>query len=202
MEAGILVTALIVVIATFLLFRIISLPIYTDPFGKKSVRLKHNKKIHTSKSWRLRMIDDAERKGEKVILSKVGEFGHGMVDTVECALKKGFSIKIVSSNEPVCESRNRIIDLMEKFPEKFKYYVLDSYPLDHFAIIGSNIFIEVPHKWGSEDKESIGIENAHYYILNRFYEKFENTIKTAKKADIDFVRAMPCYLSSGQKYAE
>lgn len=193
-EIWIIVSALIIVFLTFLVLRVRRILFSLDPFGKKSVWLVHNEKINKAKDWRLRRIDEVERKGEKVLLVKAGEFGAGMLDTVKYALNKGFIVTVVSGNKTHRKSRDEVSNLFDKFPERFKYYVLDHRPLDHFAIIGkSDLFIEVPHEWDAKIKDSLGIENAYYDILDKFEIKFENAINMAKKADVDFVKTLPCY---------
>ena len=116
---------------------------------------------------------------------------------VKYALDKGFRVTVVG-NKTYCNSKEEVINLMkdEKLKGRFKYYVLDYRPRDHFAIIGqSNLFIEDPHDWDAKIKNSLGIANAHKHIANKFNKKFENAIKKAKEADIDCINAMPCYLN-------
>ncbi len=190
----IFVGVFIVVIGIFIVFRAIEVPLYLDPFGKKSVLLTHDAEKNEAKKWRLQKIDEAEKQGEKVFLAKAGEFGEGMVETVEYALQRGFSVSVVSGNMTLCDSRTRIIDLLQKFPNKFEYYVLNIRPADHFAIIGKdNLFIEVPHDYNAKIKNSIGINKAHNDIINKFIIKFDKTKQFSKKADVDFVKTMPCY---------
>ncbi len=197
-EIGIFITAFIVVIITFIALKVIGIPIYFHPLGKESIRLIHDESIkppmNEAKDWRFKKIDEAERKGQKVLLAKVGEFGIGMLDTVKYALNKGFSVTVVG-NKTYCNSRDEVINLLndDGFSGRFKFYVLEHRPKDHFAIIGSNLFIEDPHEWNAEIKNSMGITNAHKYILNEFYRKFEDAIKMAKKTDIEFIKTMPCY---------
>ncbi len=200
-EIGILISTLIIVIVTFVILRVAGIPLYLHPLGKESLRLRHDDSIippiNEAKDWRFRMIDEAERKGQKVLLAKVGEFGIGMLDTVKYALDKGFRVTVVG-NKTYCNSKEEVINLMkdEKLKGRFKYYVLDYRPRDHFAIIGqSNLFIEDPHDWDAKIKNSLGIANAHKHIANKFNKKFENAIKKAKEADIDCINAMPCYLN-------
>jgi hypothetical protein len=172
----------------------------TDPFGKETVGLTRDERVSGAKAWRKKKIDEAERKGIKELLVKAGEFGHGMRETVKYALDKGFSVKVVSGGT-YCDSRNEIINFLKEYPKSFKYYVVDGRPDDHFAIIGrSNLFIEVPHAWDAKIKRSLGITDAHYHILNRFNETFENTIKmaknidTAKQDDINYLNGLPCLI--------
>lgn len=173
----------------------------TDPFGKETAGLIHNETINKALEWRKKKIDEDERKGIKKLLVKAGEFGHGMRETVEYALSKKFDVTVVSGHT-YCDSRDEIINLLKKYPKSFKYYVVDGRPDDHFAIIGrSNLFIEVPHAWDAKIKRSLGITDAHYPILNRFNETFENTIKMAKyidptnNDDIDYFKGLPCYIN-------
>ncbi len=198
-EFGIFITALVFVIITFTALKLLGIPLSFHPLGKESIRLIHDDSIkppmNEAKDWRFRKIDEAERKGQKVLLAEVGEFGVGMLDTVEYALKKGFSVKVVG-NKTYCTSRDEVIKLLkdEEFSGRFKFYVLDQRPKDHFAIIGSNLFIEDPHEWNAKIKKSLGITNAHKYILNQFYRKFENAINMARETDIDSIKMMPCYM--------
>lgn len=199
-EIGILLGVLIVVIVTFFVLRAIGIPLHIDPFGKMSVGLIEdltaNETVDEAKNWRMEMIDEAFKKGEKNLFVKVGEFGEEeMLNTVDNALKKDFNVKVVAGNKALCGSKERIINLLEKFPRTFKYYILDHRPEDHFAIIGkSNLFIEVPHNWNATIKKSLGVRNAHKHILDQFYTKFEQAIKTSKEVHIDSIKDMPCYI--------
>lgn len=172
-----------------------------DSFGEKTVRLISNERKSRAKEWRKRKIDESERKGIKELLVKAGEFGAGLVETVKYALDKGFSVTVVAGNKTYCESRDECISFLNDFPTSFKYYVLNDRPSDHFAIIGqTHLFIEVPHAWNAKNKDSIGITNAHYHILEGMKKKFENTIKMAKNIDIskeddiNYLNAMTCFL--------
>lgn len=190
-EIGMLISALVIVIVALLVMRIIGI----DQLGEKSEGLIHDETKNECKIFRSKMIDDADRKGEKVLLAKAGEFGKGMLASVDYALNKGFSVTVVSGDKTFCKSRERIIEWMGMFPDRFKYYVLNYRPNDHFTIIGqSHLFIEVPHNYDERIKKSLGIYNANDRILNKFYTNFENTIKIAKEANVNFVKAMPCYL--------
>ncbi len=198
MEAGIFVTALIVVVVALLVW--FGIPRYNYRFGKKRQSLISNKitNVNTAKEWREGMIYETERRGEKELLVKAGEFGQGMVETVESALKTGFNVTVVSGNMTYCKSKEKVIKFLQDFPNAFKYYVLDHRPEDHFAIFGqSHLFIEVPHEWNAKIKDSLGIESVRKDILDRFKIKYENTIKTSrkienKKEDVDFVNGMYC----------
>lgn len=201
-EAGIFIIALIVMVVALLVW--FGIPRYKYRFGKKSLSLTTNKiiNVNTAKKWRRDMIDKiVDRKGEKELFVKTGEFGAGMIETVKYALERGFKVTAVSGNKTFCESKDKIIKLLEKFPEEFKYYVLGYRPEDHFAIIGkNNLFIEIPHEWDGKINDSLGIEDAYDDILNRFKIKYENTIKTEIKKidpkivdDINFVKSMECY---------
>lgn len=198
-EIGILLGVLIVVIVTFFVLRAIGIPLYLDPFGKMSVGLIEdltvNETIDEAKKWRTQRIDEAERKREYFFLAQLGEFGkEEMLDTVEYALKKGFSVTVVAGNVALGGSKGGIIKLMEMFPMKFKYYILDHRPADHFAIIGkSNLYIEVPHDWNATKKKALGIRNAHMHISDQFYMKFEKTLETSKEIKIENIKEMPCY---------
>lgn len=198
-EIGILLSVLIVVIITFFLLRSIGIPLQNNPFGKDSVGLIEDLTVdetkNEAKKWRLDMINKVGKRGEKELSVVVGEFGKNMTDTVEFALKKGFDVKVVSDNKIVSDSiRERLIKLSKMFPGTFKYNVLDKRPNDHFAIIGkSNLFIEVPNKWKDKIKKSLGVNNAHDYILDEFYKKFTNKIETSKKVDFNTIKTMPCY---------
>jgi len=203
MEAGIFVTALIVVVVALLVW--FGIPRYNGRFGKKRLSLASNKitGVNTAKKWREEMLSEADRSGEKELLVKAGEFGQGMVETVESALKRGYNVTVVSGNKTYCKSKEKVKEFLQDPSNTFKYYVLDHRPEDHFAIIGkSHLFIEVPHEWDGRIKDSLGIENARKDILDRFKIKYESTIKTAqkienKKEDIEFLNGMDCYDDEG-----
>lgn len=198
-EIGILLSVLIVVIITFFLLKGIGIPIRNNPFGKDSLGLIEDLTVdetkNEAKNWRLDKIKMVEKRGERVLSVVVGELGTNMTDTVEFALKKGFDVKVVSDNKIVNDSiRERLIKLLETYSKTFEYYILDNRPDDNFLIIGkSNLFIEVPHKWNDEIKTSLGVSNAHNYILDEFYKKFTNIIETSKKLEVDTIKTMPSY---------
>jgi len=202
-EIGILLSALIVVIVTFFVLRVIGIPYHIDPFGKSSIGLIENLNISDSKNeaviWRKRKIDEAARKNEKVLLAKVGEFGKGEFPrTYEYALDKGFSVTVVSGNITWPDSKLQLKELLKN--KNFRFYVLDYRPEDHFTVIGkSHLFIEAPHEHSAKIKHSLGVSNAHKSILNKFNVKFEDAIKNAKKVDNNFVESMLCFPDEDKK---
>lgn len=104
------------------------------------------------------------------------------LDEFEYALKKGFDVKVISGEPSSTEEKKIIAKLLELYPNNFRFYVLPEPPKDHFQIIGKkHLYIENPHEPDAKVIEALGITEAHSHILQRFYKKFEDSLKGARE---------------------
>ena len=187
-----------ILIFVFLSFKILKIPYFIDPYGEKSESLINDPKAKNySKKWRSNKIHEIiQKKDLKELISIVGEFGKGMRDTVEEALKEGFSVVVITGNILFCDSKSEVKRLINKYPN-LNLYMHKERPIYHFSILGrKHLFLEIPHSAKQKDKISIGINNAYdksiYEKLNYLNQVKQKCIQVNVE-NFDEIAAEVCY---------
>ncbi|HIC92399.1 MAG TPA: hypothetical protein EYP21_10150 [Syntrophaceae bacterium] len=128
-------------------------------FGKKVRRIPHYSEDtgeNLVRKWREKIIPKLEGKKMKVICGECRD-----CERIATALAHGLSVELILGKKIWNNaSKERIVRLMEDYPEKLSIFTLAERPERHGALIGPHFLLEDPHEYNEAYKTAIVVENA------------------------------------------
>lgn len=165
--------------------------IIPDPFGKRSVRLMSQLSYidrllgnSSSVKWVKERIEDTYKSKDNVKELKwvFGEFSPETRNNIKYALDRNFDVTVVSGPKLYCEAYEAIKEFFKC--EKFKIYISNERPINHFAIIAQqHLFIEVPHPPELKKHKGLGIEQAKGPFISDLSERFKELYQTSHRIE-------------------
>ena len=161
-------------------------------FGKKVRRLPHYSKDgeNLTHKWNKKILSKLEQKdGIKVIYGECHD-----CTRIKTALEHDLSVEAIIGDRIWKEtSKERIMELMEKYPEKLSIYISSERPERHAELLGHHFFLEDPHRYDEPYKSSIVVENASEELISNFKTRFEEIKEKAERATISDIQKMEVY---------
>lgn len=140
--------------------------------------------------WNKKILSKLEQKDEiKVIYGECKD-----CTRIKTALERDLSVEAIIGDRIWKEtSKERIMGLMEKYPEKLSIYISSERPERHAELLGHHFFLEDPHRYDEPYKSSIVVENASEELISHFKTRFEEMKEKAERATISDIQKMGVY---------
>jgi hypothetical protein len=87
-------------------------------------------------------------------------------------------------------SKEGIVRLMEKYPEKLCIFMLPERPERHASLFGHHFLLEDPHKYNMSYETAIAVEHASKGLKSHFTMQFEKMKLKGKAATVTDIQGM------------
>ncbi|MGA9099187.1 MAG: hypothetical protein WB392_09680 [Methanotrichaceae archaeon] len=135
-------------------------PLFYDPYGAETKRLKKEKNINFFLDD---SINDAVESGKREI--KIIADMNEIEKIVDKTKDKEFNIEAITGPKEKFE-------LIKPLANNIKVHRLSNRPVEHFAIIGPNLLVETPHQL-KEFAGALGIRHPYASYYSLFTKRFD-----------------------------